>query len=266
MTQAKNYLDVLKLLPRTNCRDCTMPTCLAFSVSVIQGKKSLSDCPHLPEEIIEAYQVSLVRENRLDHDLLKVMEMLKEKVRRIDFTSAPSRLGGRLVECGVAVSMLGKEFIVDIEGNVTSACHTNPWLRIPLLNYVIGCTGREPIGQWVPLRELPGGPDWGRFFEHRCQRPLKKVIDGHTDLFEIMIEVFQAQPARAFDSDIAVVLHPLPKVPMLICYWKAEDGMDSDLSLFWDISAEDNLNIDSLYYLGAGMTTMFEKITRTHGR
>ena len=42
--------------------------------------------------------------------------------------------------------------------------------------------------------------------------------------------------------------------------------MDSDLNLFWDAGAEDNLNIDSLYYLGAGMATMFGKIAQTHGK
>ncbi len=265
MSQPTSYLEIIKLLPQTNCRQCAMPTCMAFAVSVMQGGKALADCPHLSGEVLEQNQIQGARTNKLEEDLRRIVGELREKVRRLDFDSAPARLGARLTNEGLAVPMLGKDFVVDRGGNVTSRCHTNMWLRVPLLNYVIRCQGREPSGRWVPLRDLPGGADWGRFFEHRCEKPMKKIIDGYTDMFEIMIEVFGARPAQAFESDIAVVLHPLPKVPMLICYWKPEDGMDSDLSLFWDAGAEDNLNIDSLYYLATGMATMFEKIARTHG-
>ncbi|MDY6850951.1 MAG: DUF3786 domain-containing protein [Thermodesulfobacteriota bacterium] len=266
MAKLNNHLDVIRILPKTNCKKCGLGTCLAFAVAVIQGTKVLSDCPDLDGGIIAEYQVRQVGRNKIEGDLEQIVGRLEEKVRRVDFASTPARLGAKLTENGLAVTMLGKNFLVSREGGVESTCHTNMWLRIPLLNYVIRCRGREPSGQWMPLRELPGGADWGRFYEHRCEKPLKKIIDEYTNLFEIMIDVFQAQPAQAFDSDIAVVLHPLPKVPLLICYWKPEDGMDSDLSLFWDANAEDNLNIDSLYYLGVGMTAMFEKIARTHGK
>ena len=43
-------LDILKLLPRTNCRACGQPTCMVFAVQVGQGAQSLKDCPHLDQE------------------------------------------------------------------------------------------------------------------------------------------------------------------------------------------------------------------------
>jgi len=39
--------DVVNLLPRTNCRDCSLPTCFAFAVAVMRGQKCLKDCPAL---------------------------------------------------------------------------------------------------------------------------------------------------------------------------------------------------------------------------
>lgn len=266
MAQANNYLEILKLLPQTHCKDCNLPTCMAFAAAVMQGGKTLADCPHLDREVVAQTQVRATGPSKLEQDHQRIVAELEEKVRQVDFASAAPRLGARLTAKGLSVPMLGAEFLVDNQGRASSRCHTNMWLRIPLLNYIIRCQGKEPSGQWVPLRELPGGADWGRFFEHRCEKPLKKIIDGYTDLFKVMVEVFQAKPAQEFDSDIAVTLHPLPKTPLLICYWKPEDGMDSDLNLFWDAGAEDNLNIDSLYYLGAGMATMFGKIAQTHGK
>ena len=43
-------LDVLKLLPRTNCRVCGQPTCMVFAVQVCQGAQGLNACPCLDQE------------------------------------------------------------------------------------------------------------------------------------------------------------------------------------------------------------------------
>jgi len=39
--------DILDLLPKTNCRDCGLPTCFAFAVALLKGQKRLSDCSAL---------------------------------------------------------------------------------------------------------------------------------------------------------------------------------------------------------------------------
>jgi hypothetical protein len=54
-------------------------------------------------------------------------------------------------------------------------------------------------------------------------------------------------------------------VPLLICYWKPEDGLESSLNIFFDATAEENLNIESIYILGAGLVIMFEKLAVRHG-
>lgn len=43
-------LDVFKLLPRTNCRKCGVPTCMAFADMLVKEKKKLEDCPPLGED------------------------------------------------------------------------------------------------------------------------------------------------------------------------------------------------------------------------
>lgn len=39
--------DILDFLPRTNCRDCGLPTCFAFAVALLKGQKRLQDCSAL---------------------------------------------------------------------------------------------------------------------------------------------------------------------------------------------------------------------------
>jgi acetyl-CoA decarbonylase/synthase complex subunit gamma len=40
-------LDIYKLLPKTNCKDCGFATCLAFAMALAQKKASLDKCPHV---------------------------------------------------------------------------------------------------------------------------------------------------------------------------------------------------------------------------
>ncbi len=43
-------IEIFKLLPKTNCKECGVPTCLAFAMSLAAGKAELSACPHVSEE------------------------------------------------------------------------------------------------------------------------------------------------------------------------------------------------------------------------
>lgn len=43
-------LEILKLLPKTNCRECGQPTCMVFATLVAQGAKIAEGCPFLKQE------------------------------------------------------------------------------------------------------------------------------------------------------------------------------------------------------------------------
>ena len=43
-------LEILKLLPKTNCHDCGQPTCMVFATLAAQGVKDANDCPALTED------------------------------------------------------------------------------------------------------------------------------------------------------------------------------------------------------------------------
>jgi len=43
-------IQIFKLLPKTNCKKCGFPTCLAFAMKLAQGGAELSACPDVSEE------------------------------------------------------------------------------------------------------------------------------------------------------------------------------------------------------------------------
>ena len=73
-------LEIYKHLPKTNCKDCGSPTCLAFAMALASGKASLDDCPHVTAEAREALDsasappIKLVKVGTGDH----VVEMGEE--------------------------------------------------------------------------------------------------------------------------------------------------------------------------------------------
>ena len=43
-------IEIFKLLPKTNCKECGDPTCLAFAMKLAAGKAELSACPYVSDE------------------------------------------------------------------------------------------------------------------------------------------------------------------------------------------------------------------------
>jgi acetyl-CoA decarbonylase/synthase complex subunit gamma len=43
-------IQIFKLLPKTNCGECGVPTCLAFAMNLASGKAELDSCPYVSDE------------------------------------------------------------------------------------------------------------------------------------------------------------------------------------------------------------------------
>ncbi|MDI6703122.1 MAG: acetyl-CoA decarbonylase/synthase complex subunit gamma [bacterium] len=53
-------IEIFKKLPKTNCGECGVPTCLAFAMKLSQGKADLEACPHVSASVkMELSEASL---------------------------------------------------------------------------------------------------------------------------------------------------------------------------------------------------------------
>jgi acetyl-CoA decarbonylase/synthase complex subunit gamma len=64
---AMTGMDIYKNLPKTNCKECGFPTCLAFAMQVAAKQKALTDCPQLSEEAKEAFSDASAPPMKLVH-------------------------------------------------------------------------------------------------------------------------------------------------------------------------------------------------------
>ncbi|MDD7738930.1 MAG: acetyl-CoA decarbonylase/synthase complex subunit gamma [Lachnospiraceae bacterium] len=49
---ALSGIQIFKMTPKKNCKECGCPTCMAFSMKVAQGALDISACPHMSEDAL----------------------------------------------------------------------------------------------------------------------------------------------------------------------------------------------------------------------
>jgi hypothetical protein len=262
----KNAMDVFKLLEKSNCRKCNEKTCLAFASKVFLGQKPLDLCPCLSQEVLDQYQEKQNSSNRSALYGDRMLADLKSQMNTCDLQAAAKRVGGVFANSKLTIRIFGKPFSISSNGTMYSDIHINHFIATPVLEYVLQCKGVPLTHNWIPFRELKGGLEMNGLFVQQSEKPLKKIADGYPNLFEDLMTIFSGKEVEnGSDADISLALYPLPKLPILISYWKPEEGMESDLHIFFDSSAEMNANLNVIYLLSAGIVKMFGKISITHG-
>jgi hypothetical protein len=259
-------MEIFQLLDKSNCRECGEKTCLAFASSVFMDKKKLDECPKLDRATISRFSEKAENQKTVEQDPDEYLKILQNEIAGIDLGAAAKRVGGRFSNDKLTLEILGKAFRVSSSGDLSADIHINPWVAVPFLNYVAHGKGQPVRGNWVSFRELKDGKERYPLFKKRCEEPMKRVADTYTGLFGDMVQIFGGKKVeKQFESDISVVLHPLPKIPIMVCYWLPEDGLESSLNVYFDETADENLDIGSVFTLGVGLSQMFEKLALRHG-
>ncbi len=126
MSQLNNTVEILKVLNKSNCRECNELTCLAFAAAVFKGNKQLAECPHLEGDVIERFRGKTETRKTPEQDLDESVEKLKRNVSEIDLSSSARRLGAEFSDDRLTIKICGKNFSVDSKGNLSSDIHINP--------------------------------------------------------------------------------------------------------------------------------------------
>ena len=80
MPQLNSPMEILKLLDKSNCRDCKEATCLAFAATVFRRDKRLQQCTHLEAHIIEQYDDESSKQADCEREEDTALEVLKKRL------------------------------------------------------------------------------------------------------------------------------------------------------------------------------------------
>lgn len=266
MGSPQNLMEVYRLLDKSNCRDCGEKTCMAFAAAVFKGSRTLSECTHLDHKGVDQLRAGEPQVPATESNGSDGLEKLRQQVAAIDLAAAAPRLEGEYADGYLILRVLGKTVRIDAQGRVITDIHVNPWLLQPLYSYILHNSDLPLARQWVSFRELHEGAVRYPLFQKRAEQAIQKVADIYIDLFDDMVHLFSGKRVtNHYQADITMVLYPLPKMPLLICYWKPDDGLASSLNLFFDAHADRMMDIGAIFSLGAGLARMFEKLAVRHG-
>jgi acetyl-CoA decarbonylase/synthase complex subunit gamma len=124
-------LNIFKLLPKTNCGQCGVPTCLAFAMKLAQKKAELSECPFASDEAKRVLGAASEPPMRLlkigagadafeiggETELYRHDKTFYHKTAialRLDDREDPERLAARIVEAdGFVIERVGERLHLD---------------------------------------------------------------------------------------------------------------------------------------------------------
>ncbi|ROR03507.1 DUF3786 domain-containing protein [Desulfosoma caldarium] len=254
-------LDIYKVTPKTNCGQCSYPTCLAFATQAVVGEVALAGCPHLDDEVRREFEDRLARQldqgiGRKRESFEKTLEFLRESLTPWLSPENAAALGASWIlkaegNPSLRFPYLDDEVVVN-EDDVHSAKgrDLSPWEKIFLYNYVIG-GAVEPLGRWVGMESLPNAVSKIKSLRAHCEEPLAKAFPQDLQLLRHCVApFFEELPTDMGHAGWAGECRLLPKVRLRLLWWPGDDdeGFAPRVKFLFDARVLETLDLESLVF------------------
>ncbi len=123
---------------------------------------------------------------------------------------------------------------------------TFPW-RLIALHYLATATGSEPAEDWIGYREIPDGLFYANTVTREVEQPLAAAFGESAEAFLAAGRPLGGRPADL--ADVALVFHPLPRVPMVLALWLADEEFPAKAKVLYERSGARNLPLQDLRIL-----------------
>lgn len=177
---------------------------------------------------------------------------LVERLAGAEIVRAAADLG-LAVRGGAAVApllgrdyLVGKDGVAAVDGGRAAFTH-----RIVLAYYLLHGGRGEPAGRFAPYRELPGGADFARNMAQTVEGRLAAFFSGRLTDLRRAAEALGGTPAAGeVKADAAYEFMALPKLPLMITFYDADEDFPAEAKLFYDLLALNFLDLECLAVLG----------------
>jgi hypothetical protein len=252
------------ILPKTNCGDCGLATCLAFAGMVVSAKHPLTGCPHLSPEVVARCNQELDAQYAAGkwtkRDLAEdALQWARERSASMALTDLPDRIGGQLTEHADGQTMLklpyfnthvliGAEEITREDG-----AEVTRWEKVFIYNHLAQGGHRKPTGKWKGFEEFPNTVSKVKTMSGQVASPLEERFHGRLAEFIQRAARIGGVDTTGRDNaaDAAFYFRPLPRVPVMLLFWDEdlEDGFGATVKLLFDETITDHLDIESIVFL-----------------
>jgi hypothetical protein len=228
---------------------------MPFALSVLSGEAELSDCPLLTAEELAALKSTVVHSDWREDLIVK----LREEIGTVDFPAVAAGLGAAMKGDSLAINCMGREFVLSPAGEIRTQGRMTPWIKILLLHYV-RTAGSGPLsGRWTSYAELKGGLVKSSSFLRDCEEPVRECFDKDAEKAADVLSGLGAVKCDNFPTKNAWQLFLLPRVPIVVLYWPAEEEFPSKVKILFDSTAVRFLDAESLIFLVEGLARTMER-------
>ncbi len=253
-----------KVLPKTNCGDCGIPSCFTFATTVVANKVPLKKCPHLDPETAAHYQKELDEQHSQEGSYVRkdtakeALAWAQKRSASMDIKDLPERLGGELKDIdGTPVLELPyfNDTILIKPDSITKkdGSALNVWEQVFIYNHMAQGGSSVPKKQWISLQDIPNSTPKVQSMRTAVEEPLIKHFKGQQDqLLKAALKI-GGQRIKETDAsaDLALLFQPLPRIPVVLLFWDelAEEGFDAQVKLLFDETIPEHLDIESILFL-----------------
>jgi len=266
-----------KILPRTNCKDCGFPTCIAFAGMVVSEKLPLKNCPHINPKLLAPAQAELEEQYRQGKWLKKDMaaealSRAKDKADSMDLKDVAHRIGGILEDGSASGPLKGtphirlpyfdknllvtKEQVTDAHGeNLTRNEQTFVFIHM-----AAGGTS-SPTGKMKSLKEFPNTVSKIVSMIEQVETPLKQKFASQMAELRIRCTANAGTDVsdRYESPDLAFQFRVFPKIYITLLFWDENEGFEPDVKLMFDETVMDHMDIEAVMFMSEHLTQLLIK-------
>ena len=70
---ALSGIQIFKMTPKKNCKECGCPTCMAFSMKVAQGAMDISACPYMSDDAMAQLSEATARRSKSEPATVSIL-------------------------------------------------------------------------------------------------------------------------------------------------------------------------------------------------
>ncbi|ETR65844.1 MAG: Fe-S cluster, partial [Candidatus Magnetoglobus multicellularis str. Araruama] len=154
-----------KLLPKSNCKECGHPTCLAFASMVVSEKYPLKNCPYIDQTKLASAQKELEEQYKegkwTKRDMAQdALNWAKERASSMKISDLPDRIGGQLIYEDDEEMLEIPYFKGYIMLHSDKICHKGGpdltrWEQVFIFNHMAQGGKSDPTGNWKGFQEFP---------------------------------------------------------------------------------------------------------------
>ena len=154
----KTAVEIYKLLPKTNCGTCGMPTCFGFATKVGAHMASISACPNLSNDAKAALAGELEDKGQSRGTVYEqALISLRPRIAALDFEKIAARLGADLIDPDtMELNFLGDKFRVTRERIFDeNDKEPSPFISILIYNHLSMPNPPALAGEWITFSSIP---------------------------------------------------------------------------------------------------------------